>query len=45
MRLVAHVLFAAKSSTVGDQFDSYLLIGQSKQLCNVVAVVPNTLTT
>ena len=45
MSLVRHVLLAAEGATVGDQFDGDFVVGYAQDAGNVVAVVPNPLTT
>ena len=43
--LVTHVFFATKSTTVGYQFNSDIFVCDVQDTGNVVAVVPDALTT
>ena len=45
MTLVAHVFFAAECSTIRHELDRYPLAFDTKNRSDVVAVIPNTLTT
>ena len=45
MSLIAHVFFATKRATVGHQLDGHLGIVEVEHFGDVVAVVPDTLST
>ena len=45
LSLVRHVLFATKSAAVRHQFNSDFVLGDIQDVTDLIAVIPNSLTT